>query len=272
MVKQGRPRLLWMVIGLAGMLTACSTVPRSFAPTNPLLPGEWSHQLFAQVLATHVKNGAVDYPGIRSDERFSAYVAQLNQVDPNAFAARHERLAFWINAYNAFAIQGILDHYSPASLVGRYRYFIGRDYRVGGRGINLYDLERAVLIKQFREPLMHFAIVCASTSCPNLQSWTYEPEHLNVQLDRVAREFINDPTRNRFDRTSKVASLSMIFKWFEEDFTSATGSVLSYVTRYVNDPDLVRDLMQSNYRIEYLEYDWSLNGIPPKESADAGSF
>lgn len=271
MVKQGTLRLLWLVMGLAGMLTACSTVPRSFTPTNPLPPGEWSHQLFAQVLATHVKSGVVDYPGIRSDGRFPVYVALLDRVNPNAFTTRHERLAFWINAYNAFAIQGILDQYSPASLVGRYRYFIGRDYRIGGSEINLYDLERAVLIKQFQEPLMHFSIVCASTSCPKLQSWTYEPEQLNVQLDRAAREFINDPARNRFDRTHKVASISMIFKWFEEDFTSAAGSVLSYITRYVSDPELVHDLMHSDYRIEYLEYDWSLNGIPSKESADAGS-
>lgn len=260
----------WILIALVTGLTACSSVPTSFTPTNPLTPGDVSHRLLGQVFAAHVKDGIVDYPGVQRDDRFSTYLAQLDRVDPNAFVTRRERLAFWINAYNAFAIQGILDHYSPVSLVGRYRYFIGRDYRVGGSGINLYDLEREVLIKQFREPLIHFAIVCASTSCPKLQPWTYEPDRLEVQLDQAAREFINDPTRNRFDRARKVASISMIFKWFEEDFTNAAGSVLSYITRYVSDPELVQDLMQSNYQIEYLDYDWSLNGIPPKESADVG--
>jgi hypothetical protein len=153
---------------------------------------------------------------------------------------------------------------------GRYRYFIGRDYRVGRAGMNLYDLEREVLIKQFQEPLIHFAIVCASASCPKLQSWGYEPNQLDRQLNLAARAFINDPTRNRFDRTNKVASLSMIFKWFEDDFTKAAGSVLAYVTRYVNDSELVQDLMQSEYRIEYLDYDWTLNGIPLKETTHAG--
>lgn len=167
--------------------------------------------------------------------------------------------------------RGILDQHSPKTYFGRYRYFIGKDYRVGGATINLYDLERQVLIKQFQEPLIHFAIVCASTSCPKLQPWTYEPVQLDVQLDRVAREFINDPMRNRFDRTHKVASLSMIFKWFDEEFINAAGSVLAYIARYVSDPELAQDLMQSEYRIEYLKYDWTLNGITPKESAHAGS-
>ncbi len=260
----------WVLIGLITGLTACSSVPTSFSPTNPLPPGNVSHRLLNQVLAARVNDGVVDYPGVQRDDRFSLYLAQLDRVNPNTLATRNERLAFWINAYNAFAIKGILDRYSPASYVGRYRYFIGRDYRIGGSTINLYDLERQVLIKQFQEPLIHFAIVCASTSCPKLQSWTYDPEQLEVQLDQVARQFINDPTRNRFDRTHKVASLSMIFKWFDDDFSRAAGSVLAYITRYVSDPELVQDLMRSDYRIEYLDYDWSLNGIPTKESAHAG--
>jgi hypothetical protein len=180
---------------------------------------------------------------------------------------RQDQLAFWINAYNAFAVKGILDHYSPMTLWGRYRYFIGRDYQVGGTIINLYDLERQVLIEQFHEPLMHFAIVCASTSCPKLQPWAYQPDQLDHQLDHAARGFINDPTRNRYDRQQKVVSLSMIFQWFEKDFAGAAGSVLAYIARYVDDPELAKELAQPGYRIEYLEYDWSLNGIPPKESA-----
>lgn len=270
MVTKKGQLLMWMVIWVSMLLTACSTVPMSFSPKDPLRPDEFSHQLLGQVFSSHVKDGLVDYPAVQTDDRFPAYLAQLDRMDPNVLAMRHERLAFWINAYNAFAVKGILDRFSPTSLVGRYRYFIGRNYRVGGSTINLYDLERQVLIKQFQEPLIHFAIVCASTSCPRLQPWSYEPDQLNIQLDRVAREFINDPTRNRFDRKKKVASLSMIFKWFEEDFQKAAGSVVSYITRYVNDPELVQDLMQSDYRIEYLEYDWSLNGIPPRETTYVG--
>lgn len=259
-----------ILIVLVTVLTACSTVPTSFSPSNPIPPGKFSHRLLGQVLASHVRDGVVDYPGIQLDNRLPAYLAQLDQVDPNALSRRNERLAFWINAYNAFAIKGILDRYSPVGYVGRYHYFIGQEYRVGGATINLYDLERQVLIKQFQEPLIHFAIACASTSCPKLQPWTYEPDQLDRQLDRVARDFINDPTRNRFDRNRKIASLSMIFKWFDDEFTKAAGSVLAYITRYVSDPELAQDLTRSEYRIEYLEYDWTLNGIQPKELNHVG--
>jgi hypothetical protein len=261
----------WVAIGLLVAVSGCSTVPTRFAPVNPIPPSEFSHAVFEQVLKAHVKDGVVDYPAIQTDGRFIGYLEQLDRVAPDTFATRNEQLAFWINAYNAFAMKGIVDQFSPTTMIGRYRYFIGQTYRVGGAAINLYDLERQVLIKQFQEPLMHFAIVCASASCPKLQSWTYEPDQLERQLDRAARAFINDPTRNHFDRTKKVASLSRIFKWFDDDFTKAAGSVLSYVRRYVTDPELVQDLMQSEYRIEYLDYDWTLNGIPPKESAHAGS-
>jgi hypothetical protein len=260
----------WMIPGMMILLAGCSTVPTSFKPTNPIPATEFSHRAFDELLHTHVRDGVVDYPGIQADNQLPAYLAQLDRVDPSALATHHERLAFWINAYNAFAIKGILDRYSPMSYLERYRYFIGRDYRIGGASINLYDLERQVLIKQFQEPLIHFAIVCASTSCPKLQPWIYDPNQLNIQLDRVARDFINDPTRNRFDRANKVASLSMIFKWFHDDFSRAAGSVLTYITRYVSDPELAQDLMQSDYRIEYLDYDWSLNGTPPKEMSDVG--
>ncbi len=253
----------WILIGLIMALTACSGGPVSFAPSNPIHHGDFSHRLLRQVFETHVHDGVVDYAGIRQDDRFAAYLAQLDRIDPNALPTRQDRLAFWINAYNAFAIQGILNRYSPSNFVGRYRYFIRQQHRVGGETINLYDLERQMLIRQFHEPRVHFAIVCASLSCPKLQAWTYESEELDRQLDAVAKQFINDPTRNRFDRERKVASLSMIFRWFDTDFSAAAGSLSAYLAHYLDDPDLARELTQPGYRIEFLDYDWGLNGIHP---------
>ena len=259
-------------IFLAVMLAGCSTTPRTFQPIDPIAPDRVSHRTWDQIVQAHVRDGQVDYPAIQAGSVLDGYLGELNRINPMSLPTRQHQLAFWINAYNAFAVKGILDHYSPMTLWGRYRYFIGRDYRVGGTAINLYDLERQVLIEQFHEPLMHFAIVCASTSCPKLQPWAYQPDQLDRQLDQVARTFINDPTRNRFDRQQKVAALSMIFHWFEQDFVNAAGSVSAYIARYVEDPELAKELVQPGYRIEYLEYDWSLNGIPPKEEmARAGT-
>jgi hypothetical protein len=244
------------------LLAGCSTVPRSFNPTEPIAPGDFSYQAWEAVLRAHVHTGVVDYPGIAADARFDGFVRQMDRLDPVSLPTREERLAFWINAYNAFAIKGILDGYSPLTKFGQYRYFIARDYRVGGQRINLYDLEQKLLIPDFREPRIHFAIVCASRSCPRLQSWVYTVDKLEQQLEQSARDYINDPTRNRFDRERKVAYLSMIFNWFEEDFVAHSGSLLGYVKRYVADTQLARELESAPYRVEFLEYDWNLNGIP----------
>lgn len=253
------------------ILTGCSPGPRTFMPTDPIPPQAVSHQAWNQIVQAHVRDGQVDYPAIRRSGQLMGYLGELNRIDPAQFPSRQHRMAFWINAYNAFAVQGIIDGFSPMTLWGRYRYFIGRDYHVGGTAINLYDLEREVLIAQFREPLIHFAIVCASASCPKLQPWAYQPERLDLQLEQAARSFVNDPTRNRFDRRKKVAFLSMIFKWFESDFSDSAGSVQAYVARYVDDSELARELTQPGFRIEYLDYDWTLNGIPPTEVARAGT-
>ncbi|MDA2910764.1 DUF547 domain-containing protein [Nitrospiraceae bacterium AH_259_D15_M11_P09] len=250
---------LLVVSGLAG----CSTVPKSFNPQQPIAPRDFSHRAFDEVVRDHVVDGVVDYPAIAADNRFEGYLRQLNRVDPVGLPTRRDQLAFWINAYNAFAVKGILDGYSPRTWFGQIKYFISRDYQVGGERINLYDLERKVLIPDFREPRIHFAIVCASMSCPKLQSWAYSADKLDQQLEQSAKAFINDPTRNRFDRQRKIAHLAKIFDWFQEDFVAHSGSLINYVRQYVMDPDLARELAATPYEVQFLEYDWRLNGPPP---------
>ncbi len=244
------------------VMGGCSTAPTSFTPLDPLPSEQVSHRLWQELLSADVRDGVVDYPAIRRQGRLPSYIALLNRVDPGRLSVG-DRLAFWINAYNAFAVTGILDGYSPDTLFGRYRYFIARKYSIGGQPVNLYDLEREILIAQFHEPRVHFAIVCASASCPKLQSWAFEGQHLDEQLNRVTEEFVNDPLRNRFDRSRKVASLSMIFKWFAKDFEARSGSILGYVGEYVQDPSLKQALLAGDYTVEFLDYDWHLNGPPP---------
>lgn len=262
---------VWIIL-LTGMIEAgCSSVPERFTPLEPIDPAQVSHQMLNDVLQTYVHAGLVNYSELRNDPRFAAYLALIDRVNPFALSTERDRLAFWINAYNACAIQGILDGYSPKPYIGWYRFFKMRTYGIGGARLTLSDLEHEILRKQFREPRIHFAIVCASSSCPKLPSWAYEGAHLDQQLDEAARAFINDPTRNRFDRRERIAYLSKIFDWFEEDFIMSAGSVLQFVAHYVHEADLVRDLTPGVYRIAYLEYDWSLNGSPPKETARASA-
>jgi hypothetical protein len=250
-----------LVAFVIGVLVACSSAPRSFAPVEPIPLSQFSYQYLDEIQRAHVKDGVVNYPAIAQDDRFQFFIWQLDRFNPNELPSRQHSLAFWINAYNAFAIKGILNGYVPQSVWGRYRYFIPQHHYVGGRPISLHDLEEDLLVPDFRDPRLHFAIVPASRSAPKLSSQVYAPERLDQQLNDSARAFINDASRNRFDRQKKVAYLSMIFKWHEKEFIGHSGSLLRYVARYVDDPALARDLTTNRYDIQFLDYDWSLNGI-----------
>src|SRR5437763_1966360 len=119
--------------------------------------------------------------------------------------------------------------------------------------------EHEHLRKDFGEPRVHFAIVCASVTCPPLRSEAYRAADLDRQLDDQARRFLADPSRNRFDRRSRTLHLSSIFKWFREDFEKAAGSLPAFVARYV-DPATAAAVEEPSVRIEFVDYDWSLNG------------
>ena len=241
------PKLAVTVLLLLGVATA--------QPADPTI-----HRQFNDILAANVVDGFVDYPGIAADPRFDSYVDRLAEPLP-ADSSRDQQLAFYINAYNALAIKGILDGYSPSSLLGRYKYFKSVEYDVGGQTMDLYDLERKVILP-FGEPRIHFAIVCASASCPALRSESYTAEQLDAQLDDQARRFINDSSKNIIEPGERSLRLSKIFDWFPDDFSGHSGSVQKYVAQYVDDPAIAAALRADDYRVRFLKYDWSLNGKP----------
>ena len=222
-----------------------------------------NHQPFDEILRAAVKDGQVNYPLIQENKNFKPYVDEFaKKVELNS---KTDKLVYYMNAYNALAIQGILEGLSPSSFFGRARYFKGKDWQLNGQSINLYDLEHK-LIRPLGEPRIHFTIICASKSCPKLRAEVYTPAKLESQLEENAKLFVNDTFRNRFDKQKKVAYLSEIFKWFDEDFIASSGTVQKYIARYVADPEIAKELAADAYKIEYISYDWNLNGIPPKKS------
>jgi Protein of unknown function, DUF547 len=220
----------------------------------------FSHEKFQTVLSKYVADGNVNYPGIDASNSYHAYISQLEKT--TAFHDSNEELSYWINAYNALAIKGILDGRSPESFFGKIGYFYNAEYMVNGHRTNLYDLEHDVIIP-LNEPRIHFALNCASASCPKLSNAAYQAEILQQQLEDAAVMFINDSSRNRFDQQSRTAYISKIFDWFEDDFVKHSGSVQNYLALYVTDKNISTALANNEYEIKYLEYDWSLNGIPP---------
>ena len=227
------------------------------------LAGASEHDLFDQVLQKHVSQGKVNYSAIKQDNRFQQYLDYLAKTNPEKFSSESEKLAFWINAYNALAIKGILDGLSPDGFFSRITYFKTTDYDLAGRKMNLYDLERDIIIP-FNEPRIHFAIVCASASCPKLIAEAYTADKLEQQLEKNTREFINNSFKNSFDVEKKRAGISKIFDWFPEDFSKHSGSVQKYLANYVDDTAVSNLLAEEKFSVSFLEYDWSLNGNPVK--------
>jgi hypothetical protein len=217
------------------------------------------HAPFDALLRANVRSGVVDYRGFQNNPAFRGYLEALAR--PGQPDDRAARLVYYINAYNALAIEGILQGLSPSTLFGRARYFKFREWPLNGKSITLHDLEHTIL-RSLGEPRIHFAIVCASKSCPPLRAEAYAVDRLDAQLDDQARQFVNDPMRNRFDVNSKTAQLSAIFNWSDEDFRSA-GSTQRFIARYVADPAVAKGLAADQFKVDWIDYDWNLNGNPP---------
>lgn len=214
--------------------------------------------LLDEVLIQNVRDGYVDYDGIGANPKFTVFLEQL-AAKPEPFASPADELAYYINAYNAFAIRGILDGHSPATRFGRYRFFKSLDFRLAGEDVTLDEIEHE-RIRALGDPRAHFAIVCASISCPRLANRSYLPQTLDAQLDEAAQRFVNDITRNRFDIQQRTAFLSSIFDWYRGDFEKAAGSLPAYLARYVQEPATRAALLEGRLAITWLPYDWELNG------------
>lgn len=215
--------------------------------------------VFDELLLQNVRNGFIDYDGFAADERFGVFVEWIGAGSPVLADGPDDGLAFYINAYNALAIQGILNGKSPGSWWGRQKFFKRQKFTVLGEEISLETLEHE-RIAALGDPRIHFAIVCASLSCPRLSSHAYQAEQINVQLHDAAHRFINDPTRNRFDLERRIAFISMIFEWYSDDFEQAGGSVQRYLARFVEDAEVQEALRADEFELRYIEYDWNLNG------------
>ncbi len=219
-----------------------------------------SHAAFNELLNKHVTSeGVVDYKGfIKDSVQFNKYLKTLSKNPPNKKTwSANERKAFWINAYNAFTIKLIIDNYPVKSIkeLGGSIYKINtpwdkRFINVGGETLDLNNIEHAKLRREFDDPRIHFAVVCASRSCPKLQNEAFVASKLDQQMDKAGRDFLNNTFRNRI--SSNKAELSSIFKWYKSDFTKS-GSLIAFLNKY--SPVKISEKAE----ISYLDYDWSLN-------------
>ena len=226
-----------------------------------------SHATYTEVLARHVAGGLVDYVALRGDPALGVYLARLAAVERSELTSWPEadQLAFWINAYNAFTLRLILDH-APLKSIRSIGFLPGAAFRkdfirlraAGPDPVSLDFIEHRTIRRLFGEPRAHFALVCASMSCPPLRSEAYRGADLDRQLEEATRAFLSDGRKNRYDAATRTLHLSAIFKWFHEDFERASGSIPAFVARH--GPAALRDGVAAGATdVAYEPYDWSLN-------------
>lgn len=248
----------FILIGGAWMILPDRTI--DFADTKKST--KLKHQIWDELLHEFVDNqGMVNYKGFITERvRLQQYLTLLSRNPPDKESwSLEEQLAFWINAYNAYTIALIIEHYPLSGIkdIGSSIQipFINSPWdvkfiEIGGKKIDLNNIEHGILRKEFNEPRIHFSIVCASISCPQLRNEAFTASALNTQLDEQASAFINDHFRN--DITSNRIEISKIFRWFKGDFTKS-GTLIDFLNKYS------KIKIQSNADITYKKYDWALN-------------
>jgi hypothetical protein len=224
------------------------------------------HSAWSTILRASVSNGRVAYASLLREGRSSLtrYLGELSAACAENYQgwSREQRLAFWINTYNAFTLELILDHY-PIASIRKIGWLPGAAFRrefipmpgLKGGLVSLDDIEHGTLRADFQEPRIHFALVCAARGCPPLRDEAYRAADLDRQLDEQARTFLREASKNRFDPATRTLHLSPIFDWFRPDFELAAATLPEYVARYMDHSGVI----PPDVTIEFTEYDWSLN-------------
>jgi uncharacterized membrane protein YdjX (TVP38/TMEM64 family) len=230
-----------------------------------------NHAAFDQLLQAHVSNGIVDYDAFARAPGFASYLSMLGTVDP-ATLPRDERLAFWINAYNAFTIQLINSKRETQSIrninksLGLLKLkgpWSDPFIRINNKSLTLDNIEHDIVRKEFGEPRIHFALVCAAMGCPPLRSEAYVAARLNEQLQDQGVKFIRQsPSKNRVDVAGKTLFVSLIFNYYKKDFGGSAQSVGRYLAPWYPAGSAERAFLEKGeYTFTETNYDWTLNSV-----------
>jgi len=234
---------------------------------------KFNYKLFDDLLNKYVEGDKVNYKGlIKEKDDLFKFTDQLAKISPDShkemFPLPNDKLTYWINAYNAYILETIVKDYPVKSI--KDINFIGvtiwlNKNLLGGEKISFKSLEDDIIRERFKDPRIHFAINCASASCPPLINEAYLPEKLNEQIDRSTKKFVNNKYNFKVDENKKVIYISAIFDWYEDDFIDwlkleypkiKNPEILDYIKIYYNDTIKTEWF---EFDIEINDYDWSLN-------------
>jgi Protein of unknown function, DUF547 len=201
----------------------------------------------------NIQFNSVDYSALRSDNTFPEIIDLLQDFDISKLKTRNQKLTFWINVYNIAAIKVVFENDIPNSIKDAGNLFkpVWKNdaINIGGKTYSLGEIEHEIL-REMDQPLIHFGIVCASLSCPDIRIEAYRPETVIEQLEDNTRLFLMNETKGmKLDQSKKEVVLSPIFKWFKADFNNG---IPQFIKQYSG-------IDTSTYKIKYLDYNWNLN-------------
>lgn len=266
-------------------LALCAAHPPSFAAARQPAAVPALHQPFDQLLDVNVRDGFVYYRAVRSDRgQLDRYIASLN-VAKGAYDGwpREDRIAFWLNAYNAIVLQTVVNHYPiqgrssmyPAASVRQIPgAFDQAKHRLAGRSVSLDEIEKAIL-PEFKEPRVYLALGRGAAGSGRLRSEAYAGPLLAAQLDAVQAEFVSNQAMLRIDRLNEEISVTPVISWREAEFIAAYDkggegpyaarssierAVLAFITPHLL--RLEREFVQKNaFRLVFHQMDWRLNDL-----------
>lgn len=220
-------------------------------PVLATIKEAFNHSAWNDLLQKHVSNqGNVNYKGFKTEHpALKNYIQSLSENTPTQTWTKAEKLAYWINAYNALTIDLIVKHHPLKSIKNIDNPWEQRLWKLGDKWYNLEDIEHKIL-RKMNEPRIHFGIVCASVSCPKLQNTAFEVSKLEEQLTTATKEFLADSTKNNLSNNN--IKISKIFKWFSSDFKE-NGSLVDFINKY---SEIV---ISQNASKSYKDYNWNLN-------------
>lgn len=221
-----------------------------------------SHAGWNAILKQFVnERGLVNYRGLRADSlALNTYLQDLSTHLPSKGWTDNDRLAYWINAYNAYTVQLIIRNYPVKSIkdLGGDKIFVNTPWdkhfiHFNSQAYSLNDIEHRIIRKQFPDNRIHLALVCAAISCPRLRNEAYTGPNLNAQLEAQGRDFLNNQSKNKLTPANKP-QVSSIFSFYPKDFTkNGSTSVQEFVNRYATDK------IKPDAALSYLPYNWALN-------------
>lgn len=220
-----------------------------------------THEKWDSLVSKHVtEKGSVDYKGfIQDSTQLNSYLTLLKNNHPNDKNwSKDEQLAYWLNAYNAFTVKLIMDHYPVKSIkdIKNGVPFVNTVWdikfiKIEGQEYDLNNIEHGIIRKYYDEPRIHFACNCASISCPRLRNEAYQASKLDAQLTDQAKYFLTNEVKNKIDPQNP--KVSKLFTWYSGDFKKGGKSVIDFINQYSE----VK--INENAELEYLDYNWSLN-------------